>query len=46
MTTETSADLALALGLPNDLQFDVGVNLGLNPQTAAVEGYCGVSKRF
>ena len=46
MTTQASADLALALGLPNDLQLDCGVNLGLNPQTAAAEGYLGVSRRF
>ena len=44
--TETSADLALALGIPKDLQLDVGVNFGMNPQTPAVEGYCGASKRF
>ena len=44
--TETSADLGLAFGLRNDLQLDMGVNLGLNPQTPAAEGYCGLSKRF
>ena len=44
--TVTSADFALALGIPKDLQLDVGANIGLNPQTPAVEAYCGVSKRF
>ena len=46
VVTETSADLALALSIPKDLQLDVGMNFGLNPQTPAVEAYCGVSKRF
>jgi hypothetical protein len=46
VVTETSADVALALGIPKDLQLDVGANFGLNSQTPAVEAYCGVSKRF
>ena len=46
VVTETSADLALALGIPKDLQLDIGANFGLNPQTPAIEAYCGVSKRF
>lgn len=46
VVTEASADVALALGIPKDLQLDLGANFGLNPQTPAVEAYCGVSKRF
>ncbi len=46
VVTQCSADVALALGLPNDLQLDMGANLGLNPQTAAAQGYMGVAKRF
>ena len=46
VVTETSADVALSLGIPKDLQLDIGMNFGMNPQTAAVEAYCGVSKRF
>ncbi len=46
VVTEASADLALALGIPKDLQLDLGANFGLNPQTPAVEAYAGVSKRF
>ncbi len=44
--TKTSADVALALGIPKDLQLDIGMNFGLNPRTPAVETYCGFSKRF
>ncbi len=46
VVTQCSADLGLSLGLPDDLELDVGTNLGLNPQTAAVQGYIGMAKRF
>ncbi len=46
VVTQCSADVALALGLPDDLQLDIGANLGLNPQTPAAQGYVGVAKRF
>ena len=46
VVTQCSADLGLSLGLRDDLELDVGTNLGLNPQTAAVQGYIGMAKRF
>ena len=46
VVTQCSGDLGLSLGLKNDLELDVGVNLGLNPQTAAAQGYFGFAKRF
>ena len=45
-TTQYSADLAAAWVLPHDVQLDGGVNIGLNRQTPAVQGYFGVSHRF
>lgn len=44
--TQYSADLAATYGLPHDLQLDVGLNLGLNRATPAVQVYTGVSHRF
>ncbi len=44
--TQCSADVALSLGLRDDLELDAGTNLGLNPQTPAVQGYIGMAKRF
>lgn len=47
-THQYSADFAVAWvppGHPN-LQFDTGVNLGLNRETDDVEAYVGVAKRF
>lgn len=47
-TTQISADLGAAwipTTQPN-LQFDGGVNLGLNSRTPGVQGYVGVSRRF
>ena len=41
-----SADAAVAYLLNNSVQIDGGLNLGLNRQTADVELYAGVSKRF
>ena len=46
VVTRCSADLGLSLGLRDDLELDVGTNLGLNPQTPAVQGYVGMAKRF
>ena len=46
VTTQCSGDLGLSLGLKNDLELDVGVNIGLNPQTPAAQGYVGFAKRF
>ncbi len=46
VVTQCSADVALSLGLRDDLELDVGTNLGLNPQTPAVQGYIGMAKRF
>ncbi len=46
VVTQCSADLGLSLGLRDDLELDVGTNLGLNPQTPAVQGYIGMAKRF
>jgi hypothetical protein len=43
---EYSADVAFAY-IPNkDLQLDAGANFGLNRQTAGIELYAGISKRF
>ena len=44
--TRCSADVALAWLATKDLQLDVGANLGLNPQTPAVQAYFGISHRF
>ncbi len=46
VVTQCSADVALSLGLRDDLELDVGTNLGLNPLTPAVQGYIGMAKRF
>ncbi|HTK35730.1 MAG TPA: transporter [Caulobacteraceae bacterium] len=46
--TQASADLMLAWtpGFAHDLQFDVGVNLGLTPAAAGAQAYAGIAKRF
>ncbi|WP_304177027.1 transporter [Phenylobacterium aquaticum] len=47
-TTQASFDLSAAWvpqSLPN-LQFDVGLNAGLNPDTPDLEAYCGLARRF
>ena len=41
-----TSELALSLGLENDLELDVGINHGLNARTPANEVYAGVGKRF
>ncbi len=46
VVTQCSADVALSLGLRDDLELDVGTNLGLNSQTPSVVGYIGMAKRF
>ena len=38
VVTQCSADLALSLGLRDDLELDVGTNLGLNPADARGAG--------
>jgi hypothetical protein len=45
-TSQYSLDLALAWLPRPTLQFDVGANIGLNPQTPDIVGYIGVSTRF
>lgn len=44
--TLASADAALTYLVNDELQFDVGTNLGLNKYTADAELYAGVSVRF
>jgi hypothetical protein len=46
VVTQCSADFGGSLGLKNDLELDVGVNLGLNSQTAATQAYVGFAKRY
>lgn len=41
-----SADFAVAYGVTSELQLDVGVNFGLNRETAGVQTYVGVSQKF
>lgn len=41
-----SADVAASIGVTRTLQFDAGLNLGLNRQTPGFQGYFGVSQRF
>jgi hypothetical protein len=43
---QRSADLAVALGLSDYLQVDVGVNLGLNAATPQAQAYVGLSQKF
>jgi hypothetical protein len=45
---QASFDLGLSWIPANDrnLQLDGGLNLGLNRQTAGLQGYVGVSRRF
>ncbi len=47
-TRQLSFDVGAAWIVPGakDLQFDGGVNLGLNRQTPGMQAYVGVSKRF
>lgn len=41
-----SADAALAYAVSNQVQFDIGANLGLNRHTPDMEIYAGLSLRF
>jgi hypothetical protein len=41
-----SVDGALAYAAARDLQFDAGVNVGLNGSTPGVQAYLGAAKRF
>ena len=41
-----SADLAATRALAHDVQLDIGVNIGLNRDTPAVQAYAGISHRF
>ena len=41
-----SADVAVAWGFAKYLQFDAGINFGLNSSTPAVQPYFGVSQKF
>jgi len=43
---QASADAALAVSVSNDVQLDVGANVGLTSATADFEAYAGVSLRF
>ncbi|HEX6661462.1 MAG TPA: transporter [Sphingomicrobium sp.] len=43
---QASADASVAYLVTSDFQLDAGTNFGLNPQTADLELYAGVSKRF
>jgi hypothetical protein len=43
---QASADAALAYAVSNDLQLDLGANLGLTKDTPDFEAYAGVSVRF
>lgn len=41
-----SADMAVAWGMTNYLQFDGGLNVGLNRDTPRVQAYVGISQKF
>lgn len=43
---EASADAALAYAVSNDLQLDLGANIGLTRDTPDLEAYAGFSVRF
>lgn len=43
---QASADAAVACAVSNDLQLDIGANIGLTRDTPDFEGYIGVSLRF
>lgn len=46
LVRQASADVALTWGMSKLLQFDVGLNLGLNRDTPGVQAYFGVSQKF
>jgi hypothetical protein len=41
-----SADAAIAYGLSQYLQLDMGLNVGLNKDTPNLQGYVGISQKF
>ena len=43
---QASLDVAVAYAVSNDLQLDIGANIGLTRETPDVETYVGVSVRF
>lgn len=43
---QASADAALAYAASDDLQFDIGANVGLTRDTPDIELYAGLSFRF
>ena len=45
-TTQYTADFALSWVAKDNLQFDVGVNLGLNKAASDVQAYAGIAQRF
>jgi len=45
-TRQTSFDVGLAWLASRDVQFDIGINRGLNAATPRVQAYLGVAKRY
>ncbi len=45
-TRQTSLDVGLAWLARRDLQFDVGINRGLNAATPRIQAYVGIAKRY
>ena len=43
---QVSADIAVAWGFTKYLQFDAGLNFGLNRSTPALQPYFGISQKF
>jgi hypothetical protein len=43
---QSSADVAAAWGMTQYLQFDAGLNFGLNRQTPGVQAYVGIAQKF
>jgi hypothetical protein len=45
-TRQASFDVGLAWLASRDVQFDIGINRGLNAATARVQAYLGIAKRY
>ena len=45
-TRQASLDVGLAWLASRDLQFDVGINRGLNAATPRIQAYLGIAKRY
>jgi hypothetical protein len=45
-TRQASVDVGLAWLASRDVQFDIGINRGLNAATPAIQAYLGVAKRY